>query len=377
MHTLPFLVVMAFLAACEGLPDQNVSDLPDWSDGFENPPSDSGTTGGTTGTNPAPPDTEFNVSVPNTVHWPSMLRRWDPETGQVFPDEPCAIDLSNVSAGASATENCIFEQNEGDLYLQNMQLATHVPKDFCDYLFLYSYTYQTRDIGYGPTEVSYTETVDGGYINEVNSVEGAPYCPYAPEGAPNCCLGSYTLTVTGADGSLTTTEGRWGGEDHIGQCYDGASYLYEAGDFAPNDLPIIPFFYIDQAEFDTVLAWSSPSNHQDRTLDGYGTNLGLANYVDLADHDGQLPISLRPDILGVVHPNYQLVCSDNALEKYGIINITVREWNALDELLQDGDPNSNEGYQETSDPLQDWDDLADWRNFGLNGFNERYVGDLD
>jgi hypothetical protein len=374
-------VFFVMLAACESPPGQNPDKLPGWTEGFENT-VDGGTTtagttgGGTTTGQPLPSDTEFNITVPPNVSWPWRLRRWTPGTDEVFPNDSCGLDLSTVVAGIDvATKHCIVEQNEGDIHLEpGLELFIHVPPDTCDYVFTRLYTYQAFEVGYGTNSLSYDVDDDGNISNENGTFQGNPQCQYDYVAGPNCCLGSYTLTVTNIDSDeVIVTDGAWGGEDQIGKCYDGGRYLYDGAVLAPNDIPYNPYWYLDGLPLDQLITFKDINLDEDPNDDGYGSNVGLANYYNPADHvaEGGMPQSLEPDILELVEPYYTFLCTDHALEKVGILYITMRDWNTEAEFAIDGDHNAQEDEFEEQDPFKPFNDVWDWRDFrdwGLIGF---------
>jgi len=380
--------------ACTELPERDPNALPNWDDYQENVPT--GETGLDTGAGnvppPEPPDTQFNLNSPDDVSWPVMLRRWDPLTGTVFPDEPCAIDLTNVPAGEAVTEDCILEMNEANLFFQGARINTHVPEDYCDYLFAIQYRYQAFPVGDGPTEVRYDfDPVLGTFVDYdtdgdgvPESEDGVPVCQYnlLGVGGPNCCTGYYTLSARDlSTGEVEETLGFWGGEATIGYCFDGAGYLLDGASFAENHLPRDPFFYLDRAALDHAFTYRGPAEAADQLQDGYATNIALANYVNVADHNGQLPVSLQDvDGTGLVRTTTDFICTNDALEKYGVIRLTIREWNEESQFGADGNPDSREGEFENIPPFQPYDDVLDWRALDLLSgglFQTFYVGFAD
>lgn len=374
-------------SACDEVPEPDESKLPAWDDGFDTQDTDVETpTGETDEPVPTePPDTEFNLEIPESITWSANLRRWDPSTGEVFA-EPCAIDLENVTPGAAVEEDCILDFNEGDLYWQGFSIKNHIPAGFCDYLFTQPYMYQAFEIGFGPTQISYTLTADGMIIDEVGTLNGEPQCEfdYSKGGiGPNCCVGQYELTVTDEiSGEEEVTPGIWGGTTTFGNCYDGGAYLDVNASRTLEGLPMSPTYYIDREQADIVSTFGSMRTATDANLDDYDTSIALASYIDLADHGGSLPRGLDPlrsnEPFGAfIQPTYDFVCTDNAYEKLGILHLTVREWNTEADFNADGDPNGQEGVNEPQDPFIGFDDLFDWRNFGQAGLDNDYIGYAD
>ena len=381
MPRLFVLGLFAAFAACTSTPPkEDPADLPDWQAGFENDAT--GTTTGvppTTTIPPQPLDTEFNVTVPVFVTSPHMFRQWDPVSGDVFAEDACGIDLENVIPGQPVTQHCILEVNEGDLFLQpGVNLKVHVPVDTCDYMFADLYRYQAYEVAYGPTTASYTIDQFGTVSDRVNvDVFGVPQCQYdlTPFG-PNCCIGTFTLSITEFETGLVTDHDlTWGGEDMLGHCYDGAAYLYDAVSYKDNCLPDLPYWYTDRTAYDVTLAFTNMNLKEDCNSDSYRETVGLANYVDPADHVDGLPLSLQPDLYDVVNPYYTFVCTDHALERIGVIKVTVREWNTEEEFNIEmatpgtGNHDARESERELVEPgaegeiWQYYDDLLDWRNF--------------
>jgi hypothetical protein len=350
---------------------QEAEELPDWSAGIENGTSVA-TTNNPTEPQPEPEDYEFNIHLADEVLWPARMRAWDPNTGEIFPDKACGLDLEFAVAGSAAqSKHCIIEQNEGDVHLHpGVQIAAHVPPDTCDYLLTRFYMYQAWEVGYGNNQISYD--ISGSDILNPVGVDssGSPICDfnYEPVG-PNCCVGAYALTVTDlATGEAEVTQGLWGGNGSIGKCYDGAGYVYDEVEKSSNLLPLDPYFYLDGSALDVTFRFSELYEKKDSNDFYYTTNIALSNYIDLADHGGELPIGLNPDAdtLGFVNPYYEFICADHALEKFAVIYLTVREWNTEAEFALDidGNPNAGEDELENLESWQDYNDHMDWRDFG-------------
>ena len=394
-HHLLLLAIATTLTACaDPLPQADSDKLPDWNEGMQNvvtePDTDTDTDEDTdVPDNPEPLDSEFNLSVPKSITWGNMLRRWDPVTGETFPTEACDIDLTGVVPGDPKVENCILEFNEGDLNWQGFSLDTHVPAGFCDYLFTQPYVYQTYRIGPGPEFASYTQQADGTTTDEVNTQDGFANCAYDyPNVRPDfsCCYGEYTLTITDAEsGEITTEIGIWGGQSQLGSCFDGAAYLDAKAGRTVDGFPMSPTYFVDRYALDIQSVFNPMLTAADALGDPYSTSVGLASYVALADHDGVLPTSLSaielrppeaeedafpdPDPIAAafVNPTYNFVCTDNAYDILGVIYLTVREWNTESEFFIDGNWDARELESEVVplDPFGQFDDLDDWRNFGL------------
>jgi hypothetical protein len=386
MRTLPALSLL-LAAGCVSESPHDTADLPPWSDHFPN-----AVTTDTTGTT-KPDETELNLSVPDDVTWPWKMRRWDSVTGTVY-SEPCDIDLKGVQAASPVIEDCLLDQNEGDLFYSGMNIFLHVPPNYCDYLFVGLYSYQAYAVGTGPAAVEFTVHADGSIDDFdtdgdgiADSSGGVPTCAYN-YGYPNCCIGNYTQTihdeVSGKD--LVSSE-TWGGFDDLGDCFDGGAYLYKGAQFATNGLPYAPYFYLDQNGLDEEFQFYAPAGTEHPLGDLYSTNVPLSNFHMLSDSNGVLPASLDGSNLpgGVlnqsetdsyVQPTYDFICADNAKEYLGIIHLSVREWNLESEFEKkqpDGDPDAGTGEFSPDPPFEPLDDKIDWKEWPP----ETYIGGSD
>ena len=190
---MPRLLTLALLAACQtDTPQQN---LPDWSAGY-----DDGTSTVDTGT-PEVPSGALAVTVPTNTGIESRIH----VTGAT---DPCEIYPDGTVEGYEETD-CTIDIPELDLYGYGLNYDLTVPAGACEFVVYSHYMYEAWEVGTGPDEVSYEVDATGNIVNEVNSVGGVPYCEYdytwQSSDSPNCCIGSYTLTVYDAAADETTT----------------------------------------------------------------------------------------------------------------------------------------------------------------------------
>jgi hypothetical protein len=244
---------------------------------------------------------------------------------------------------------CTIDINELDLYGHGLDWDLQVPANACDYLIYWHYQYEAWEVGVGPTEVSYEILGNGAIINEVNSINGDPYCIYDhtwrnPD-APDCCLGSYTKTVTDPLGVTVVSNEFWAGKPS--DCYGGAAYIDPEVTNGPDGFPLAKIVYLNRAAY-------SKSFHFDPLSDEFYSNIPLANYYSPQDHDGDRPAGLN----GLwAEPRYTFLCTDRAYEVLSEIRLTVREFNEVTQYDADGNPNTVGVEPVTGHPI---DDLNDW-----------------
>ncbi len=361
------LGLLAVVGGCS-LPERAA--LPDWEIGNED-------------TDPVPPDTDivdtdtgvvdtdtdvedtdgndtdvdpdaFGLTVPANLGWPMRIRRMDPTT-RLPLNEPCTVPRGTTSPTDASIE-CVVDVNELDVVATGLQIDGYAPEGMCDYFVHEHYYYESWEVGDGPVEVSYTDNGDGTFSDEVNSVNGKPYCEYDytesyPEymDPPNCCLGGYTLTVTLPGGDVVVSDGQWDGD--AVECYAGAAFLDTEAVFDADGWPARVYTYIDENA--SVKNFVFESSMMD-----YHTSVPFANWYLPSQHDGSRPAPLA----GLRSlPYYEIGCADGAEEYAARIRYYVREWNELDEYLIDGDPNTTGTESPVSGPLDDW---ADWAVLG-------------
>jgi hypothetical protein len=331
------LAALCLLVAC-GEDEGERDPLPDWRDGYDYSGPDFDGDEGQDGGVPAPDDT-FAIAVPDSVTHPMRIHRAGSE------DAPCAIEQREQVEELE----CVMEINELDLLVLGVQYETIAPEGMCDFVIHGAPLFQTYEIGIGPSEVAYTKHPDESFTDEVNSELGKPQCPYdyGDEGGPNCCLGTYTLSVTSAETGETATGTRsWGGDP--GSCLDGAGYW--CGDpLSDGNIPLDLIVYTDRSEYREVRDCEGIS-------DVYGsTVVPYANYYDPDDHGGGPPAAFTGTL---AREDYIFECVDDADEIIARIRLKIREWNEEAEFDDRGDPDSvgTEPVWET--PIDDYLDFG-------------------
>lgn len=355
--------IAAAFVACGG--DDKRSALPDWSDGYEQGGPIAVPTGGDGGVadagvdaggmpddNPPPPNT-FAIRMAKKVRWPMRIR--DLKALDKDRTVPCYVKPGPIETeldfAPTKKIECLVDMDEYDLYINGLQFDVVVPKGMCDFLLRVPYWFVDYEIGFGPTQVSWTVSKDGKFSNEIASKDGVPLCAYDHSGdesdAPNCCLGSYTLTVTDAQGETTTTSKRWGGGSC--DCVCGANYFDKNNSVSEGGCPVAEAIYVGRQAF---------VQHEDygNISEKFGSNAALANYYE-PSADGGVPGGLADP---AAHPMYEYYCLDDAEENIAHIGVVVREWNEEVEFDKDGDPDTigtEPGWKLPTDAI---DDIPDW-----------------
>lgn len=358
-----FLLLTLGLAACE---DGARGDLSDWSEHYSdtNPEqSDDGGASGDGGSTIPDDITAFAVRAPADLGYDVRLtEKGDSSTA-------CELTVPDDYTGYQSMD-CILEMNELDLYGNGLDFEVTIPEGACDYVLYWHYMYQAFPIGVGPDVVSYTVTTDAEITDEVNIINGVPYCEYdyslADNDAPNCCLGSFRYVITyeqegGPPEVIESPYYDWGGDP--AECFAGAAYLWPEASFTEDGWPTGTIEFVDLGAWYRRFTWDELSS-------SYWTNVNLANYYDPADHDGSLPAGFQPlstDVQAAIgfavdpNPYYHFQCTDNAWEVKAELRLQVREWNEEVEFYAEGDPDSGEGDTEagSGSPLND---VGDWRD---------------
>ena len=136
--------------------------------------------------------------------------------------KPCSIDPDADPQDI----NCMVDVNEGDIFVPSYDIDYRVPTEMCSYLRVQNWAYYNYEVGTGPSEIHIHTTEEPGQSNtyEVNHetpdvgslgleestspsgftelthldpATGDATCIYdhSNSDGPNCCFGSYTLTI--------------------------------------------------------------------------------------------------------------------------------------------------------------------------------------
>jgi hypothetical protein len=279
------------------------------------------------------------------------------ETGT---SNPCRI-IPGSGPSEYIRRQCTLDVPELDLYGNGLYFDFTVPAGACDYVVYWHYMFLAWEAGVGPTDVSYDIDLVGNISNEVNSVGGNPVCAFDHQSrhpdAPNCCVGTYTITVTNTDtGAVDVSPPQfWGGR--LGDCYEGAAYWDPNATFTEDGFPTAKIVFTDNQAWENLFQFDALSKK-------YWGNVTLANYYDPADHGGTRPAGLA-DLLA--RPFYTFQCYDHAEELRGELRLIVREWNEEAQFVE-ADPNTGSGVgdpdTEGREPISGTpiNDRTDWRD---------------
>lgn len=333
------LTTLALLVGCS----QDREALPDWSEGYEST-SD-------TGTDITPSVGAYlQLSTSSDVGYDTITH----------PDgdwtSACAIETDG-SLTDYQQQTCYIEVKELDLYASSFQYT--IAASGCEYVSWEHYMYEAWELGSGPAEVSYSIDEKGNITDEVNSLDGVPYCEYNyyywDASSPNCCTGSYTLTINDEQSGKSSVFNNLSWGDRPWECYSGAAFIDPEAIFNDSGWPMVHIVRTNMEYYSKPFAFEPLSEK-------FFTNLNLANHYDPEDHAEGAP----PGHTGIYsQPTYVLQCLDHAREELARIDFIVREWNTEDEfaLAETGDPDE-EGAEPTSNsPLND---LLDWSDVGDN-----------
>lgn len=341
---------MTFLLALAACVEPGTPDLSDWTEGYE--------ADDVVVEDPA----RFQLNASDDLGYPMRL-------GTVDDMElNCGLEVEGTVEGYEEV-NCRIDQSELDLYGSGMSFDLYIPTGTCEYVVYQHPQFEVWEVGTGPTEVSFSFNSDGTFYDEVNSINGVPYCQYdyswADQYAPNCCTGTYQITATvesedGSSLSSTSPALGWGGLES--DCYDGAAFWNPEASFAVNGFPLATIVPLYGAEYNKRFEWDALSTD-------YFSNMVLASYYDPNDHDGMAPEGLMADY-SYTHHTFE--CYDHAEELLARITLDVREWNEQSEYTENGDPDTTGTEPVTGLPIDDRDDWATgtpgtgtWIQFGL------------
>jgi len=343
--TIALAIVLA-MWGCKELPPRDTDRLPDWSDGMDtdtDTDSDSDTDTDTdTDTLPANP---FALTAAPDV-------RYDTRLEETSVGTPCAV-VPGETAADYVDMDCTLDIAELDLYGNALDFDFIVAAGLCEFVVYWHYMYEAWEVGIGPTEVSWSIDGAGNIFNPVNATtNGSPICEYDYSrlylDAPNCCLGTYILTITDvaspADPQISPPL-FWGGVPS--DCYDGAAFHDPEAIYTNDGWPVARILYLNQDSWTKRFHW-------DLLATDYYSNVPLANYYDPADHGGTMPAGFTGDW---ARPYYTFQCYDHAEELLAQLKLSVREWNEQSEFYDEGDPDTTGTEPVTGLPI---DDRMDW-----------------
>lgn len=290
--------------------------------------------------------------------------------------DSCFIDSNS---GTSQVISCMIDVNEGDLYMQGLDVQYNAPPNLCKHVAVSVPWHWNFSSGQGPKKV--TVAIDKSGENDVlgtfdststgcnvtledgTTVEACniadefkelnssfePKCIYdysSDNVRPNCCFGEYIYEVLvdddgdGLQDSSTTETRTWGGD--VKSCLGGIGKL-DWSHFNKEGYPISMVQSV-QNGLNSVISASSngtgpvvnfsfPANFYETT----GTPHTHGGYVSGDTSD--LPYAVAPiddlDGSSVIPGNEAFVfsCLDEAFEVKHQISVYVREWNTTEEYL--------------------------------------------
>ncbi|MBE8163469.1 MAG: hypothetical protein HAW63_05735 [Bdellovibrionaceae bacterium] len=344
----------------------------------------------------------------------------------------CTIDASPINSESktpitSESKTCLVEINELDSHLQGLKLEINVPPQMCKYVALDNYWYYNYEVGKGPESVAITQTiteagttyrcVEGcGKEASLDTAAGVLSCAYdyTNSQGPNCCLGSYSLTITviesGKKPQRTAQAGQeWGGD--LSACISGPAttnswpqkekdghttparvfHSVESGGLK-TQITILP--PVDQksrgnvfaANFYTGALNSSTPTEKTKTHPHFRSrSIRINGKLTTPSSNSKLPRAIDPiadnsgDPLPIGNDAYRVLCLDEAYEVLQQINVYVREWNTRDKYTEyvtdvtnispepdvegrEGSDTADCGRFSSNNPcndFSDWDDSVD------------------
>ena len=244
---------------------------------------------------------------------------------------------------------CDVEAKEEDLWFGGATLQYNVPTDMCNYVLVKPYWYYAMEPHYGIK--AFTATLDdltggnGKYTAQI-PLAGDSYVSMDSAGLvtcksdyskttslPNCCEGSYTITVTHTPATIpatvTTTNGDYGGK--VGNCIDGpGSTLTKTID----GFPIYPETSVVSTGLNATYKIDPPQGLT-RYTHQFKSNIYVANYMDVTNElNGNTPQAISPTaqqvtanyIVPDANRYYRFECYDRSFELINRINVQVRSW---------------------------------------------------
>jgi hypothetical protein len=294
-------------------------------------------------------------------------------------NKTCSVDPS-VLGTSSALIDCMVETDELEFVFKGLSLAYNVPSTMCEYFRVRPYSFWNYQPGFdsttnGATAVSYTLDLTGKITGSVtatpagtavvNSDNTGVRCKYDysqdSDPGPNCCEGTYSLTVTqqvDSDGNgvpdsttVTSSSPKWTGKKSA--CLSGpamATQQKSASGWPLNDLYFVSGKGINKAYV--------ASNN------GFYNSLAGANFYKPSP--ATVPVALSKWASFTPSLTYDFECLDRDDEILARIRVTVREWNKKAELdkyrvgTSGADPDTS--GSESNGSGDDYEDREDWNS---------------
>jgi len=368
--------------------------------------SGSGSSGGTT----SPVDSTPVGTVETTGFWVNVKSSLFPSFTNTSAGwgNPCFIDADTTPQRM----DCMVDILEGDLYVYGMSIQYNAPPDLCTHVTVEPAWHWNFSAGKGPKAIVLSlnsqqnvtacqSTMEDDSIvacaanPEVYISDNRPVCIYnhsIDSTEPNCCFGTYDLTVetdtdddTFPDEFVTSVES-WNTPDGVRSCLGGSivdSSNWDA--YSRAGYPVSEIYGVglpggENKGLNQELVLSSNADSLTSFFSyqaNYFTEAGNlhthSGYVSAATSD--LPYAIAPidDLDGSLFdtysrgvnlrsgsPSYRFACLDGAFEVLHEIHVYIREWNTLaafmayeesEGVAYDPDVTGDEGAQCDYDPV--------------------------
>ncbi len=337
-------------------------------------------------------------------------------------------DTCKVAKNGSANQDltCVIDVNEKDIFYYPAQFEFVVPPGMCDYVEFGNYWHYNYEVGTGPTSIYIHQVLDANGVFQnadciidgvasadcssvgnwtydeasIDAEKGTATCvyDYSANGGdgPNCCVGTYALTVEretvgGATPGSTFTGPDvtdWGGSVE-GGCVTGPAVSDTAWPKTSDGFPT-GVFYPTRDEgvairYDLKTPYESFNNFDNQEIANW--HAGILGDTRHTHHVGAttsiLPILIDPiaDRSGTLLPTaqdpYVFLCTDSAREILHRIRVYIREYDTTEAFdafkaspvdgTQDTDKSGTEGGGGANDCLgftgsacNDYNDLDDF-----------------
>ncbi len=296
--------------------------------------------------------------------------------------------ITNADGSAAAMIECLVEADELELAFNGLSLAYNVPSSMCEYFVenpFHFWNYEPALAGadrFGPSVVSYTISAAGTITSvATQTYVGAVLTPdavaqvavnsngagirclynYSDSGGPNCCSGTYQLTVTNLSvtpNTVVTSFPSWGGSG--ANCLAGPAMRTQSK--SEDGYPIVNYFNVEGTGISRGYTAVSRSSGSILVNTAFTANhVKTLNLASAASYPKGF--STRAGYSPV--PYYEFLCLDRAEEVNARVRVYVREWNEVGELdkYRNGDASANEdtsGTETGSGGVKN--DRADWED---------------
>lgn len=295
-------------------------------------------------------------------------------------NQECKVNASDVGT-ANALISCTVEADELELVFNGLAFAYNVPSTMCEYFgldpfYFWNFKPSSSSTSTGPTAVSYTLDTNGKIQGSITSTPSGDAvanadntgvrCKYdystSDPAGPNCCEGTYTLTVTqlvdSAPSVVTTTTPKWSGR--VSNCLAGPAMITQPKTY--NGFPLRSYYYVAGQGISSGYKAYGPTEDSEPHSSYLVANHFNSFTPSLAETG--YPSGFKTWAKHTPQPFYDFVCLDRDDEVLARIRVTVREWNTLAELNKyrlgaaSANPDAT-GNDSSGDANDDW---SDWNN---------------